>query len=356
MASGWEVRPSLWFDANCLLPLIAGIPFYTTRHVDDSERWQQRFSALAPSQAMSAVSALRGEISEGAGKPLPAFLALWTSPAAVRGSATTELEALIAAVADPEMLPRLMQDTSPHWSQADEDLFRRARPHLLSALTGLRAAGLAEWWLEHAEAELRSRCAQLRPVLGPHDLVPLVERYAGISLPGRWVELCILRWAAPHAIRVTGVRFLGDVRYDSSTLVNNAVHELLHPPFPAQHPVVEQLHNMSTDPFLAQRFAARDRASGYNNWSSYVEEDAAQALDQFITNRIGTNAQAPVTRWGASDGGMHVLAVLLHETLVRGEFDPDKESYADFLSGAFADHDLWPADLGHRYLQVTQAT
>lgn len=29
--SRWVIRPSLWFDAVCLAPLLAGLPFYTSR-------------------------------------------------------------------------------------------------------------------------------------------------------------------------------------------------------------------------------------------------------------------------------------------------------------------------------------
>ena len=34
----WVIHPSLWFDAVCLIPLLAGLPFYTSRHEQDA-RW-----------------------------------------------------------------------------------------------------------------------------------------------------------------------------------------------------------------------------------------------------------------------------------------------------------------------------
>ena len=34
--SGWVIHPSLWFDAVCLIPLLAGLPFYTSRHDQDA--------------------------------------------------------------------------------------------------------------------------------------------------------------------------------------------------------------------------------------------------------------------------------------------------------------------------------
>ena len=71
-----------------------------------------------------------------------------------------------------------------------------------------------------------------------------------------------LRWAAPHGIRVTGTRFLTDVRYDADRVLNIAVHELLHPPWPQGHPVKDSLDALAADPFLAARFAGRDPDAG----------------------------------------------------------------------------------------------
>ena len=180
------------------------------------------------------------EVAERAGKPLPAFLALWTSPAAGPGDGAAEcLDGLVAAVADPELLVSAMRETSPRWNEADDRLFRSVRPALLAVLEGLRAAGLAHWWAEHAADDLRRRCGELRESFAGYDLVPLVEQHTGVCFDARAVELCVLRWAAPHGIRVTGTRFLTDVRYDADRVLNIAVHELLHPPWPKGHPVKE---------------------------------------------------------------------------------------------------------------------
>jgi len=115
---------------------------------------------------------------------------------------------LVAAVGEPDLLPDAMRETSDHWTEADEQLYRGVRPAFLAVLGGLGAARLADWWTEHVESQLQQRCGELSEQLAPYDLVPLVERHTGAALPARHVELCVLRWAAPHAIRVVGVRFL----------------------------------------------------------------------------------------------------------------------------------------------------
>jgi hypothetical protein len=368
--SGWVIHPSLWFDAMCLIPLLADLPFYTSRHEQDARWWQQHFASVAGPAARDGLAVLRREVAEQAAKPLPAFLALWTSPAAASpvepaagppagadaAGADAELDGLVAAVADPELLVSAMRETSVRWNEADYRLFRSVRPALAAVLADLRTAGLAHWWATRAEPGLERRCGELRDSLAGYDLVPLVEQCTGVRFSARTVELCVLRWAAPHGIRVTGTRFLTDVRYDADRVLNIAVHELLHPPWPPGHPVKRRLDALAADPFLAARFAGRDPAAGYNSWASYAEEDAAQALDQFLNTQLGRNSRGdPVTRWTDADDGMHVLALLLHDALQHG-FDLEACRYADFLDRVLGDGHTWPGDLRARYLELTAAS
>ena len=93
------------------------------------------------------------------------------------------------------------------------------------------------------------------------------------------------------------------------------------------------LDRLREDPFLAVRFAARGPDAGYGTWAAYAEEDAAQALDQLLLTQLGQATRDPVTRWSTAGDGMRVLALLLHDALVRGRFEAARESYADFLPG-----------------------
>lgn len=51
---------------------------------------------------------------------------------------------------------------------------------------------------------------------------------------------------------------------------------------------------------------------------------------------------------------MHVVALLLHDVLRRGDFDPVAGSYPDFLAAALSDAKLWPHDL--QALQLTESS
>lgn len=351
-STGWSIHPSLWFDSLCLIPLLADMGFYTSRHLQDSHVWQCRVATADP-EVRGALAVLRDEIAVAAGKPLPAFLSLWCSPAAPAGdlrqpSAEAELDALIEAVGESEVLPRLMWQRSAHWSVEDEALFRSTRPALLIVLRWLRDVGLAHWWAENAVNSLEQRCRTLAAEVCGYELLPLIECRTGIELQASVVEVCLLRWAAPHAIRVTGVRFLTDVRYPATIILNNSVHELLHPPWPDGHPVSSQLADLAGDSFLAKAFARRPSEAGYNDWKGYVEENAAQALDQWLNGELGL-AKDPIRRWIEADGGMHVLALLLFDLLRRGDFGSTDETFADFISRALTDGTAWPVDLRSRY-------
>lgn len=121
----------------------------TCRHEQDAATWQSRLRA-APGVVETA-SRVREAVAEDAGKPLPASLTLWTSPAAVTATPTAELDALIEAASHPSRLHDEMRATSAHWSQDDDDLFAHIQPHLTVLFDGFRQAGLSEWW--HLEPE-----------------------------------------------------------------------------------------------------------------------------------------------------------------------------------------------------------
>jgi hypothetical protein len=343
----WHWHPSAAFDALCLLALLADIPFYVSRHADDARQWQGRLREAGGRALPESLDLLRRRVNDEAGKPMPAFLALWVSPA-IGPDDGLDLGRVIGLLADGDALPGMMRQRSAHWNSSDDALFREIQPALETALRGLLDLGYASWWERHARPALLARCGELARELADTDVIALVQANTGLDLGSDHVEVCVLRWAAPHAIRVTGVRFLADIRYDSSITLANAVHELLHPPWPAGHPVKDQLDDLARDPFLAAKFGARDPAAGYNSWAAYAEEDAAQALDQYLIEKLGCARADARTRWTTADGGMHALAWLIYDALTGAgaAFEPRRESYADFLQRVVSDRLQRPAGPG----------
>ena len=115
--------------------------------------------------------------------------------------------------------------------------------------------------------------------------------------------------------------------YSEQVNLSNALHEAPR--------------EMASDPFLERSLASRKAEFGCNTRKGYLEEDAAQALDQLLATGLGLPPKASVTRWLEADDGLLMLALLLHDVVQRGGFAPDQESYADFLARAFNNDRLW---------------
>ena len=102
-------------------------------------------------------------------------------------------------------------------------------------------------------------------------------------------------------------------------VLNIAVHELLHPPWPQGHPVQDTLDALAADPFLAARFAGRDPDAGTTPGPATPRKTRPKrSTSSSIPACDATPEETPVTRWTTADGGMHVLTLLLHDTSRRG--------------------------------------
>lgn len=63
--STWVIRPSVWFDAVCLVPLLAGLPFYTSRHEQDARWWPAETDAQGRRRRMRTANRLPVAAEDG---------------------------------------------------------------------------------------------------------------------------------------------------------------------------------------------------------------------------------------------------------------------------------------------------
>jgi hypothetical protein len=63
-----------------------------------------------------------------------------------------------------------------------------------------------------------------------------------------------------------------------------------------------------------------DPPYGYNSFGGILEEDAAEALDQIVAERLRF-ANEPGERWRNHDGGMHLLAAALFRAMKEEGFE-----------------------------------
>jgi hypothetical protein len=98
-------------------------------------------------------------------------------------------------------------------------------------------------------------------------------------------------------------------------VLRNAAHEPLHPPYDRTEPrVAAAIAELSNDSLIARIVRVHDPSFGYTTAEGYIEEDAVQALEQVVNERLGL-AQPARERWRESDDGMHVLAAAIYSLM-----------------------------------------
>ena len=298
----WQLKPSLKFDALCLLNTLSGDPYYL--HYYQAE--YDHFHPLFTPEEQVAFQTLKRIIKDEGGGIVSATLALYYS---VVDDQT--LPEMIHTARDSSAMEAALRKT-PYWSDEGWKNYEKAKPALETALQALDRAGLPAYWKQTAKPRIERRIAELSPDLPKYNIVPVIESYLGSPLPSRTVTVYLLAYSEPHGIRITGLRFLTHVSYPFQIVLRNAIHESLHPPYHKDEPAMHQaIDLLSRDPLIVDKVKNHDPAFGYNTASGYIEEDSVQALEQIVSERLGVGRDAR-KYWQQQDGGMHVLAAAIY--------------------------------------------
>jgi hypothetical protein len=303
----WSLAASPKYDALCLLNVLGDDPFYVGFYPTEFEEFDRR---LGPDERAACRSLRRIIKDEGHGI-VSGLLSLVLS--VVDGDGLEET--ITALRSDSGIRDRFAR--SGHWDGPAWETFVRARPHATVALEGLRRSGFEEYWRRNVLPDVQAQVARLAPVVRRYDIVPAVEELLGRRLAGREITVYLLRYSMPHGIRITGRRLLTHVDYPFSTVVRNAIHEMLHPPYDAADPAVRAaVERVGRDPLVEEKVRHHDPSFGYNTAEGYVEEDCVQALEQVVAERFGEGGD-PRGYWTVQDGGMHILAAAIYDRFRR---------------------------------------
>jgi hypothetical protein len=345
----WVLRPSEAYDALCLLNLLRGDAFYTRFHPAEF----QRFSALVLPREQEALAHLTERIAKQDGKMVGPHLALVFS---VTGATT--VDGLAATVADDAAWGRMRTAfLATTYGQEDGDGFARmdaVREDLGVLLAFLRRVDFPRIWRTEYLPQVEAAIEGLAKKVAPYDVVGWDEQLLGRDLQVAALNAHVLKFASPHGIRVTGWNFLTDATYPANVTVKTAVHELLHPPFAREGAIDAKLTALEADPFFQRLVREHDPAFGYTTARGLTEEDCAEAIDVYVSEREGLLRKrdgSPLS--GAEffrdhDDGIHVLAFLVYEELKRS--GPAKgQRYEDFLLGLFERGVLEPGALERRF-------
>ncbi|MFB1481686.1 hypothetical protein [Corallococcus sp. RDP092CA] len=343
----WVLRPSEAYDALCLLNLLRGDAFYTRFYPDEF----QRFSALLDARERAALAHLTERMAKQGGKMVGPFLSLVFS---VTGPAT--VEDLARTVADDAAWRRMRADFLAT-SYGREDGFAEmedVREDLGVLLAFLRRVEFPRVWRAEYLPRVERAIAGLAERVAPYDVVGWDEAVLGRDLQVSALSAHVLQFAKPHGIRVTGWNFLTDATYPADVTVKTAVHELLHPPFAREGALDAKLSALEADPYFQRLVREHDPAFGYTTARGLTEEDCAEAIDVYVSEREGLlrdRSGRPLT--GAEffrdhDDGLHVLAFVLYEELKRA--GPSRGgTYEAFLLGLFERGVLAPGALERRF-------
>jgi hypothetical protein len=318
----WRVSPSLKFDALCFLNVMTGDPFYATHYREEYARFEPR---LTP-PVRAALANIKRKIKDDRGGIVSAFLCLYFS-----ATDDETLGEMLATLDDGAAMERSLRRT-PYFSGDGWRLFRSLRADLKVSLSFLETIRFEAYWRQNVLPRARRKIAELETVLPRYNVVAEVERAVGSAPPSNRITLYLLFYSHPHGMRLTGTRFVANTGWPPAVVVQNAVHEMLHPPYDPAHDVElrEALAALKRDGFLMGKIKDHNRSFGYNSPESFVEEDCVRALEQVVQERLDI-AREPRQRWREEDDGMHVFAVALYSLMKREDYGGRGEPFRDFL-------------------------
>ncbi len=328
-STGWQLKPSLKYDALCLLNALSGDPYYL--HYYQAE--YDHFHPLFTPEENAAFEQLKHIIKDEGGGIVSAKLALYYS---VVDDET--LPQMIRTAHDSRVMQAALRKT-PYFDDNGWKNYEEARPALETALRALDRAGFPAYWERSARPGVERRIAELAPDLPKYNIIPAIERYLGFALPSQTITVYLLAYSEPHGIRITGLRFLTHESYPFRIVLHNAIHEPMHPPYNTNDPEVQKAINLlSNDPLVVNEVRHHDPSFGYNTASGYIEEDSVQALEQIVSEQFGVGRDAH-EYWKEQDGGMHMLAAVIY-TNYKAALEHDPKSYSEWFVHAVEDGEL----------------
>lgn len=298
----WRLQPSLKYDALCLLNTLSGDPYYL--HYYQAE--YDHFKPLLTADEQAAFVQLKRTIKDEGHGIISAALALYYS---VVDDET--LPEMIRTAHDSSRMQAALKKTV-YWSPEEWQQYEATRPAVEAALRALERVGFPAYWAANAKPRIEKRIAELSADLPKYNIIPAIEQDLGFSLPSQTITVYLLAYSEPHGIRITGLRFLTHVSYPFRIVLQNAIHESMHPPFPASDAAVQKaIDLLGRDPLVLDKVEHHDASFGYNTAAGYIEEDAVQALEQILDETFGVGRK-PCQYWKEQDGGMHVLAAAMY--------------------------------------------
>jgi len=330
----WQLKPSLKYDALCLLNTLSGDPYYLQFYRGEYDHFHPLFTP----EENAAFVRLKRVIKDEHHGIVSAQLSLYYS--------TVEdqtLPEMISTARDSSAMQAALKNT-PYYSDSAWKAYDEGRPALEIALRALDRIGFASYWDQIARPGVERRIAGLAPNLPKFNIIPEIEHHLGFALPSQTITVYVLSYSEPHGIRVSGLRFLTHKSYPFGIVLHNAIHESMHPPFDRNEPRVQNaIDLLSGDPLVVDKVKHHDPSFGYNTADGYIEEDSVEALEQIVSEHFGQGRDAH-RYWKQQDGGMHVLATAIY-TDYKAALQRGPQKYSEWFVRAVEDGELRESNL-----------
>lgn len=318
----WRIQSSFVLDMVCFLNVLTGDAFYVRFYKDEYARFEPQ---LTPAVRVS-LSNLKRKIKDDNKNIVSAFLAL-------HFSATNDqtLDDMLKTLKDSKQMKQNLKKTD-YYNESGWRLYESIREDLRIVFSHLKAIRFDDYWRRNILPKIQQRLAAVEKDLARYNVVVEVERHLGFPLPSNTLTVYLLYYSQPHGIRVTGARFIADVAYPFRIVLQNAIHEMLHPPYKLvqDQELRKALDSLRADALLMDKIKNHNPSFGYNSFESFVEENCVRALDQLISERFKIESEAR-QRWREEDDGMHVFAVALYSVMKQEGFSAEQETFRDFL-------------------------
>jgi len=199
-------------------------------------------------------------------------------------------------------------------------------------MKGLKASGFEEEWASKTKPRLDEQGSRLLAKARSYNVVPVVERALGYSLPTGRIRFYLLENLKPYGNHIIPGVFATEPRIPDDHIVRTAVHELLHDPCYQVDPEFWRVSDIAFgDPFVSDAYRRRNSDFGYNDPGYYYVENAVRALEQLASEELGIG-QARSDRFGPwEDGGMHVLAPIFYVLMKDEGMLATEEGFRAFI-------------------------
>jgi len=347
----WEVKPSFKYDLACFIGIMTGREFYTRYYPEVYAEWKKR---LTPPATLSLK-----KINEIIGEETPPGPQLCLFFSTIPDSADS-LAAVLRFVEETNGLPESSM-TSAHGDTINEQQWQALKPHLRIVLEFLQKQKFRAYWENRLLPVINKQIPYTRQELQAFDVIGDLERFLVDANFPDTVTVYLVRLIQPHALRLSGQRYVAETNYPIHVTVKSAYHEIVHQ---YGDRVVDTLltshfKRLEEESFLQLTVARLDQNNAYKNFRAFFHEEVTIAAELWLAERRrmisqivrvqNTDPLDPVRRYLAEqDDGRHVLAAVIYSFLAEGMKKED-QSYAEFLRALFTGGRIASGKIEERY-------